>query len=389
MNSKERILKALNFEESDRLPCDIGATTVSSITKTAFENAMAYKGKEALFDDMNDYDPIQQIVQPVHGIREELGIDTHRIGAQRLAGPEHTPIHKENGLYKLTDQFGCHWDFEPGRDYYYNIKNAPLKGYETIEEGLKHYSFPRVADAREEIFQVLDRQAAGMADQAVVGDRNCAGITEVAFRIRGYEEFFMDMALDPEGASLLMEKILEYKLEYWTLYAEYIRDRGLEKDVLIAVECDDLGTQDSLLFSPEMIKTRVMPLQSQLIKHIKKEMPGVKAMYHSDGAIFDLIPDFIDMGVDILNPVQFTAAGMDLARLKKEYGKDIVFWGGGVDTQETLPHGTPAQVADEVKRNIDIMAPGGGFVFAAVHNIQADVPAENFWAMWDTVKGLR
>ena len=92
------------------------------------------------------------------------------------------------------------------------------------------------------------------------------------------------------------------------------------------------------------------------------------------------------MGVDILNPVQFTARGMELDRLKKEFGKNLVFWGGGVDTQDTLPHGTPQQVADEVKRNIDIMAPGGGYVFTTVHNIQADVPAENFWAMWDTVK---
>lgn len=388
MNSKDRILKALNFEESDRLPCDIGATTVSSITKTAFENAMAYKGMDASYEDMEEYDPIQQIVQPVHSIREELGIDTHRIGAQRLAGPEVTPIHKEGELFKLTDQFGCNWEFDPKNDFYYNIKNAPLKEYSTIAEGLKEYQFPKVADAKDEIINLLNKQALGITDQGVVADRNCAGITEVAFRIRGYEEFFMDMALDPEGASQLMEKILEYKMEYWSLYGEYARAKGLDKDILIAVECDDLGTQDSLLFSPEMIKKMVMPLQSQLIKHIKKELPGVKAMYHSDGAIFDLIPDFIDMGVDILNPVQFTAAGMDLTRLKKEFGKDLVFWGGGVDTQDTLPHGTPSQVSDEVKRNIDILGPGGGFVFAAVHNIQADVPAENFWSMWDAVKGL-
>ncbi|QEN09580.1 hypothetical protein EXM22_16920 [Oceanispirochaeta crateris] len=386
MNSKERIQKALNFEESDRLPCDIGGTTVSSITKTAYENALKSRGIKAEYENMDEFDPIQQIVQPVHSIRRELGIDTHRIGAPRLAGPEVTPVHDEMGIYKLTDQFGCHWDFNPASDFYYNIKNAPLKNYESIEEGLKEYRFPKVADAKEEIIKVLDRQAGNMASQGVIADRNCAGITEVAFRIRGYEEFFMDMALDPEGASRLMEKILEYKIEYWSLYGDYAKSTGLDKEILVAVECDDLGTQDSLLFSPEMIRTRVMPLQSQLISHIKKELPGVKIMYHSDGAVYDLIPDFIKMGVDILNPVQFTAKGMELKRLKQEFGKDLVFWGGGVDTQDTLPHGTPSQVADEVKRNIEILAPGGGFVFAAVHNIQADVPAENFWSMWDTVK---
>lgn len=387
MTSRERLIKALNFEEADRLPCDIGATTVSSITRIAYENALSAKGLNPVFEDINDFDPIQQIVQPVHSIREELGIDTHRIGAQRLAGPEVIAPHLEDGVYHLKDQFGCFWDFNPETDFYYNIKNAPLKEYETIEEGVDQYRFPKVSDAEADIIAVLNRQAGNIRELGLVADRNAAGITEVAFRIRGYEEFFIDMALDPDGASLLMEKILEYKLEYWSFFAAYAKNKGLDKEILVAVECDDLGTQDSLLFSPEMIQSRVMPLQKRLVKHIKSVLPGVKVMYHSDGAIFDLIPDFIDMGIDILNPVQFTAAGMDLARLKKEYGKEIVFWGGGVDTQDTLPHGTPAEVADEVKRNIDIMAPGGGFVFAAVHNIQADVPADNFWAMWDTVKG--
>jgi len=385
MTPKERLIKALNHEESDRIPRDTGATTVSSMTKTAFDNAMKARNIDPVHDDMELYDPIQQIIQPDHSIREKLGIDSYRIGAQRLAGPEVVPPHEEEGLWKLTDQFGCRWEMNPASDYYYNIQNAPLKKYETIEQGLKYYQFPLVIDAEEEIRAVLDSQLENIVDQGIVADRNAAGITEVAFRIRGYEEFFMDMALDPEGASRLMEKILEYKLDYWDFFGKYAREKGILEDILVAVECDDLGTQDSLLFSPDMIKERVMPLQAELIKKMKESLPGVKTMYHSDGAVFDLIPEFINMGVDILNPVQFTAAGMELDRLKKAYGRDIVFWGGGVDTQDTLPHGTPEQVADEVKRNIDILAPGGGFVFATVHNIQADVPAENFWAMWDTV----
>ncbi len=386
MTSRERLEKALNFEETDRLPCDIGATTVSSFTQIAFENAMKAKGIDPVFDDMEDYDPIQQIIQPDHTIREDLGIDTHRVGAPRLAGPEATPIHKEDGVYKLTDQFGCDWDFDPSKDIYYNIQSAPLKQYETVKEGFQHYKIPKMADAEQQVRKVFDEQAAKMVSQGVVADRNSAGLTEVAFRIRGYEEFFMDMALDPEGASLLMEKILEYKMDYWSFFGRYARETGLIDHILVASECDDLGTQESLLFSPDMIRERIFPLQEQLFKHMKKELPGVKVMYHSDGAVFDLIPDWIKMGVDILNPVQFTARGMELERLKKEFGRDLVFWGGGVDTQDTLPHGTPREVADEVKRNIDIMGPGGGYVFATVHNIQADVPAENFWAMWDTVK---
>ena len=386
MTSRERVEKALNFEETDRIPCDIGATTVSSFTKTAYENALKYRGMTPDYEPMEEFDPIQQIVQPVTAIRRELGIDTHRIGAQRLAGPEVIPASEKDGVFRLRDQFGCYWEYETGEDYYYNIKNAPLGDYQTIKEGLADYQFPSVSDAEEELKRILDSQSDKMDTLAVVADRNSAGITEVAFRIRGYENFFMDMALDPEGASLLMEKILEYKLAYWSFFGDYCRNRGLEKDILVAVECDDLGTQNSLLFSPDMLRNMVFPLQKRLISHMKDELPGVKIMFHSDGAVFELIPDFIDAGVDILNPVQFTAAGMELPRLKKEFGRDIVFWGGGVDTQDTLPHGTPQEVADEVKRNIDILGPGGGYVFTTVHNIQADVPPENFWAMWDTVK---
>jgi uroporphyrinogen decarboxylase len=385
MISRERIIKALNFEETEKIPYDLGATTVSGISRIAYENALKSKELSPEYENIDEYDPIQQIVQPVHSVKEILEIDTHRIGAQRLVGPESVATKNKEGTFHLTDQFGCHWEFDPKNDFYYNMTNSPLKKYGSIKEGLKKYQFPKVADTEEELIRVLDKQARSIAQQGVIADRNCAGITEVAFRIRGYEEFFMDMALDPDGASLLMEKILEYKLEYWSFFGGYVKTRELNEEILVAVECDDLGTQDSLLFSPEMIKALIMPLQKQLIKHIKKELPGVKVMFHSDGAIFDLIPDLIDMGVDILNPVQFTASGMDLPLLKKEFGKDIVFWGGGIDTQKTLPHGTPQQVADEVKKNIDILAPGGGFVFAAVHNIQADVPAENFWAMWNTV----
>ena len=259
MTSRERLEKALNFEETDRIPCDIGATTVSSFTQIAFENAMKAKGIDPVFDDMEDYDPIQQIIQPDHTIREELGIDTHRVGAPRLAGPEMTPVHEENGVYKLTDQFGCDWDFDPSKDFYYNIQSAPLKQYETVKEGFQHYKMPNMADAEEEVRKVFDEQASKMVSQGVVADRNSAGLTEVAFRIRGYEEFFMDMALDPEGASLLMEKILEYKLDYWSFFGKYARETGLIDHILVASECDDLGTQESLLFSPDMIRERILP----------------------------------------------------------------------------------------------------------------------------------
>ena len=135
--------------------------------------------------------------------------------------------------------------------------------------------------------------------------------------------------------------------------------------------------------SPELYRRMIKPKQRRLMDAIKSKTEA-KIFYHGCGAVSDLIPDLIDIGVDIVNPVQVSARGMDTRRLKREYGRDIVFWGGGVDTQGVLPFGTPEEVSDEVKRRIDDLAPGGGYVFAAVHNIQALVPPENIVALFET-----
>jgi uroporphyrinogen decarboxylase len=136
-----------------------------------------------------------------------------------------------------------------------------------------------------------------------------------------------------------------------------------------------------------MYRKLVKPHQKRVFAFIKKKLrDSGYLLMHSDGSIHALIPDLIEMGVDILNPVQVTAADMDSRRLKREFGDDLVFWGGGIDTQGTLSFGTPDEVRDEVKRRIDDLAPGGGFVFSAIHDIQPEVPPENFMAMWETLQ---
>ena len=137
------------------------------------------------------------------------------------------------------------------------------------------------------------------------------------------------------------------------------------------------------MIRPDLYRKMIKPKQRRLVEAIKQKTDA-KIFYHSCGATYDLIPDLIELGFDILNPVQVSARGMDTRKLKKEFGKEITFWGGGVDTQHILPFGSKQEVADEVKRRIDDLAPGGGFVFAAVHNIQAYVPAENIVTAFDT-----
>jgi uroporphyrinogen decarboxylase len=150
----------------------------------------------------------------------------------------------------------------------------------------------------------------------------------------------------------------------------------------LVIEADDLAGQQALLMSPRTYRQVIQPRHKRLFSFIKAQAP-VKVFFHSCGAVRQLIPDLIEIGIDILNPVQISAAGMDLRELKREFGQELVFWGGGVDTQGVLGAASPQEVKEHVRRNIGALAPGGGFVFAAVHDIQADVPPENIMAMWE------
>jgi uroporphyrinogen decarboxylase len=177
-------------------------------------------------------------------------------------------------------------------------------------------------------------------------------------------------------------------------YACYMRD--LEKyfeateGALDVIEFnDDLGTQQALLISPQMYREVVKPYHKKMFGYVRDKYPKTKVFFHSCGAIFDIIPDLIDCGVQIINPVQISAAGMDPKKLKREYGKDVAFWGGGVDTQSVLCFATPDSVRAQVKEMLDIFAPGGGYVFSQVHNVEANVPPENLLAAFQAAREYR
>jgi uroporphyrinogen decarboxylase len=174
----------------------------------------------------------------------------------------------------------------------------------------------------------------------------------------------------------MLDRLVEFKCAFWERALSEVGDL-----VDVVIEADDLAGQQALLLSPRSYRTLIKPRHQRLFSFIKDQAP-VKIFFHSCGAVRPILGDFIDAGIDILNPVQISAAGMDLRELKAEFGRDVVFWGGGVDTQWVLGSGTPEQVREDVRRNIEALAPGGGFVFAAVHDIQANVPPENIVAMW-------
>ena len=383
MNSRERMIKALNHQEPDRVPYDLAGTTVTGICKGAFLNAMKERGLSTEYD-AKEVDPISQIVTPVEETLVKLKSDTRRIGARRVIDYEKIRT-KEGSVWSLVDHWDCLWKLDETKDFYYNQFTHPLEQYDSITEGLKHWHVPDWADYVDRMKADIAEQAPFLGDYCGIADRNCAGLTEMSLRIRGYEKWYMDLLLDPEGAEELLEQITQHKIDYWNSLFDWIQEQGLEDKIQVMSECDDLGTQRSTLIAPDDLRRLVIPRFKRIWANNKKRMPHAKNFMHTCGSVRPILPDLIEAGLDIYNPVQFTAKDMDLKELKQEFGKDLVFWGGGIDTQSTLCKGTPDEVRDEVKRILDIMAPGGGFVFAPVHNIQDDVSGANFWAMWDAL----
>jgi uroporphyrinogen decarboxylase len=384
MTSRERVDTALRHREPDRVPYDLAGTTVTGITRSAYLKAMEFRGIPPDIGDA-EVDPIQQIVTPSEQNLAFLKSDTRRLGARRLTDHEYNKRVMGN-VSEVRDFYGCDWRFEQGRDLYFNLVSSPLAGAASLSAA--RHLFPRKdwANYAVAVRKALDEQIGAAGSFCVIADRNTAGLTENSVRIRGYENWFVDTVADPAGVDALLDVIVEDKLRYWDIVIDWALETGHAPTISVISEADDLGTQTSTIMDPGRIRKMIIPRLTAIFAHVKKRLPHVKVFMHSCGAIRPLIPDLVDAGMDILNPVQFTAAGMDLEGLKRDFGDVLTFWGGGVDTQSTLNHGTPQQVAGEVRRIIDILAPGGGFVFAPVHNVQDDVPPANFWAMWDTLQ---
>ncbi|MCK9617751.1 MAG: hypothetical protein M0R21_07925 [Lentimicrobiaceae bacterium] len=383
MKSSERLNITLNHKEPDRVPYDLAGTTVTGINKKAFVRAMEYRGLSPEFDK-KEIDPIQQIVTPIEDTLKQLKSDTRRIGSRRIPDFEKIVTVKD-GKLELTDSWGCLWKMDESKDFYFNQFTFPLEQFSSIDEGLQNYRFPVLGYHSDLIRSDLSEQIQNIYDYGVIADRNCAGLTETSLRIRGYQNWYLDTMIDPAGVEKLLDLILEYKFNYWDLVIDWLIENNLQNRVSVLSECDDLGTQTSTLLEPDYLRKTIIPRFGLLWSHIKKRLPHIKIFMHTCGSVRVLLPDLIEAGLDILNPVQFTATNMDLKGLKNDFGNDLVFWGGGVDTQSTLKNARPEYVKDEVRKILDIMAPGGGFVYAPVHNIQEDVPPENFWAMWDTL----
>ncbi len=379
MNSRERIQKALRFEEADRIPYDLAATTWTGITKTAYKRFLEFTGREP--EEPVWADVIQQIVIPSEKVLGEVNADVRGIFPLTSHNWDVYSKLKDTGDYfEYHDEWGFIHHF-PKNGYWFSLVDSPLENVDFNEEGLiERYSWPHASDPGR--FRGLREQARYYRDQnkPVFIKGLCAGLFEMHQRVRGMENAMLDPFMFPGNSDKLIGKLADLKIEFWDAALREVGDL-----VDIVGEGDDYGTQQSQLIDPDQFRTYYKPHFTRVLKFIKEKAPHTKLMFHSCGNVRPIISDLLEMEVDILNPVHVTAAGMEPVKLKKDFGDSIVFWGGGIDTQDVLPNGTPQQVKDHVRKNIDALAPGGGFVFTTVHNIQAEVPPENIVAMLETL----
>ena len=378
MNSRERLLTALDHREPDRVPFDLGSTQVTGIHVLAYQRLRGHIGLPPVEPQMCD--TIQQLALPDEDLIERLGVDVR--GLFPLNSHNWRIVNADvGGAWEYTDEWGITHRRPKPDGLYYSIVRSPLEGAALTLDGIRAHGWPNTGDPRR--IAGLHEQATEYRAQgkAVVIKGVLAGILEMAQRVRGMENCLADMVVNEVLACAILDKMLELKLTFWEMALP--RLAGV---IDVVSEADDYGTQTSQLISPRMFRNLLKPRLKILFARIKQLAPRARLFFHSCGNVRPLLPDFIELGVDVLNPVHIRASGMEPACLKRDFGKEIAFWGGGVDTQEVLPFGTPQQVKDDVKRSVEALAPGGGFVFSTVHNVQADVPPRNIVAMWEAVQ---
>lgn len=369
LTSRERIKIALNHQEPDRVPIDIGGGASTGIITEGYEKLRKYFSLPAGKGEM--ISKIFRVVKIDKDVAKKLGVDVVPVSLRggKSIGNKDTFI----------DMWGVKWKkmFNPS-GYYWEVAVAPLRDASIGE--LEKYHWPEIGDVMR-IINNLTEEAKYLyrnTDYALMGGPAFKSLWERAYMLRGFDKLLMDFYLNPDFVHVLFRKITDINKAVTDKYL-----KAVGKYIQVVRVADDLAIQDGLLFSPEIYRKFIKPYHAEYITFIK-ERTNAKVFYHSCGDVGSLINDLIEIGVDILNPLQVSTKTLkSTAYLKKKFGDRISFW-GGIDTQKVLPNGSLNDVEMEVKKRIKDLGPGGGYVVAAVHNILSDVPPENICKMAET-----
>lgn len=355
MKPRDRVLAALNHETPDRCPMQISFTPEFA-SRLAEELRLGSDGLHNPHGGGNTY-------ELERALDEDLLL---------------TSVGWANSYYQPADDYIDEWGigwrsvqyttpFGVGR--YTEFSHHPLAEDHAIDA----YQAPN--PNRPELYKEAEWVLQNFKESHWIVGVAVTTIFETAWALRGYERMLTDLALRPE----LAERILDFPYHYHLIAAKTLAQMGVDMIWL----GDDIGAQHSMLISPKMWRRFLKPRMANLIAEVKGANPQVKVAYHSDGSIYPIIPDLIEIGVDVLNPIQ--PASMDPAELKRLYGDRLCFW-GSIDEQHTLPFGSPADVRAEVQTRLDTLGKNGGLIIGPTHHVQLDTPMENFWAMINAVK---
>jgi uroporphyrinogen decarboxylase len=412
MNSRQRVLAAINHTEPDGLPVDLGATPSSGISAIAYDNLLRYL---PLKDKRNwVYDVVQQVAQPSAEVLDHFRIDTVDLGrtfntqnsdwydyALSNGSTAQQPVwfrprKQENGswlAYKGEEAIAV----MPATAISYDQIVYPfLKGYperyeSNLDETMGRIHWAALAHSpwdhasEPDFWEQLRTHALDLranSDRAIVLSAGC-NLFEWGTFVRRLDNFIMDLKRAPVEVERFLDALMVRHLSSLEKICNAV---GNVVDIIRLG--DDLGMNTGPLMGPDTYRKLFKPRHTILCNYIKTHS-NMHTFIHSCGSIYKLIPDLIEAGFEILNPVQTNSRDMEPERLKKEFGASVTFWGGGADTRSVLNQGTPAQVKDHVRANIEALSPGGGFVFNTIHNILPDVPPQNVVAMFEAIDEYR
>ncbi len=409
MTSRERVLASINHQQPDRTPIDLGSTPSSGISTIAYYNLKEYLGISE--GHTRVYDVVQQLAQPEDEIIDRFGIDVIDIGrafntrdedwydiklltGQTVQFPAwFTPKPTSDGGWDALSPDGTRIATMPNKtatffdQTYFPYFDGYPDTYDNLREvmpkvmwaGLVHSPWDHADE--EDFWQQLRDKAIHLrktTDKALMVVAGC-NLFEWGTFLRRMDNFLMDLILDQDGVERLLDALMEIHLETLENVCNAVGDV-----VDILRFGDDLGTDQGPFMNPEIYRKLFKPRHTALCDYVKTHSQ-MHTFLHSCGSLYRLMPDLIDAGFEIINPVQITSRDMDPARLKAEFGQDVTFWGGGADTRYVLNGGTPTEVKEHVTELLEIFAPGGGYVFNTVHNILPDVGPENIMAMFEAV----
>jgi uroporphyrinogen decarboxylase len=375
MTPRERVLACLNHQEADRVPIALGQAAGDGITMPAYRNLLRHLGMDETKAQLKD--TRGQTARVDEEILRRFRVDMRGIG---LGPPDgRTGSWLDDRTYQ--DEWGVVRTRPPG-GYYFDLCGSPFAEDNSLA-AIDRHPWPdphdpgRYRGLREKA-RFLHRET----PYAVVLDLNCAFFLRCC-ELRGWENFYTDLLAEPQFAEALMDRYLDIRL---AMAERALQEVGDDVDIIM-VTSDDLGMTDRTLISPALYRALIKPRQKRTFDFFKARSRA-KRFYHTDGAVYPLLADFVEIGVEVLNPIEVRAAGMgDTAKLKREFGNALAFW-GAIDTHHVLPNGAPADVREEVRRRIRDLGPGGGYVVSSVHNIQPDVPPENVVAMFEAAAEL-